>query len=82
MSKLLFVFGFLFIILFAIHEGNELEIRNNLKPIAEYNCLQENKTFTGFGINKDFYYCNGERRGFLLKELEDASHAKGEQDGD
>ena len=68
----------LFVTAFAFNENKELQIRENLKPIAENNCVSEGKTFTGLGMNKIFYSCNGEQRGFTLKELEFASQEKAE----
>ena len=76
MSKVMLVVMLLLAVGMAFSNGEELRIVNNLKPIAENNCLSEGKTFTGLSIGHQFYYCNGEVRGFLISELNDAKQEK------
>lgn len=78
MSKLMLVVMLLLVVGMAFGNGEELRVVNNLKPIAEGNCLSDGKTFTGFSIGHQFYSCNGEQRGFTIKELNDASQEKAE----
>lgn len=79
MSKLFLIMLVVLAILMAFSNSEELRVINNLKPIAEKNCLSEGKTFTGFSIGHQFYSCNGEQRGFTIRELNDAFSKDGEE---